>query len=193
MVRSSALRSVVALAVLALVAGCSGGSGSPSASPAPAVSPSDAAVPDPAVIRSGLVALWVGDDESPEDTATGTCFADALAGSATPDELRDVGILDPSYVVDPGLTDLSREGAGLWVDAQLACSDFITESVRAQVAATKGKVDRAAYESCLRAAVTEEQLREVAVSSLLGDLSSDAVAAFSTAQLDCVRAALPVD
>ena len=186
---------VAALALLALVTGCSGDEGEPSDAPAPEASPTQAtaAAVDPDAIRSGLVALWVGDDESSEDAATGTCFADALVASATPAELRDVGILDASYAVVPALGDLTREGASLWVDAQFACSDLVSESGRAQVAATKGKVDRVAYETCLRAAVTEEQLREVAVSSLLGDLSGDAVAAFSAAQLDCVQEALPAE
>lgn len=186
--------SVASLALLALVAGCSGDQddASPAVPPASA-SASTSASADAAAIRSGLVALWVGDDDSPEDVGTGTCFADALVASATPEQLRDAGILDTSYAVVPELTGLTPEGATLWVDAQFACSDLVAESGRAQVAATKGKVDRAAYETCLRAAVTEEQLREVAESSLLGDLSGDAVAAFSTAQLDCVQQALPRD
>lgn len=180
---------VAALALLALVTGCSGDE----EEPAPAAPTTSASAADPSAIRSGLVALWVGDDDSPEDVETGTCFADALVDATTPDELVEVGILDASYAVVPELTDLTPEGAGLWVDAQFGCSDLVSESGRAQVAATKGKVDRESYETCLRAVVSEEQLREVAESSLLGDLSGDAVVAFSAAQLDCVQQALPRD
>ena len=148
---------------------------------------------DVAAVQKGLVGLWVGDDVSAEDTATGECFAAALTDNATPVELRDAGILDASYAVVPALGPLEREGAELWVDAQFECTDFVTESTRAQVAATKGKVDRTAYDTCLRGALTEDQLREAAVQSVMGDLGGDAVAAFSQAQLDCVQGALPPD
>lgn len=185
-VRLLALVALV-LPVLAL-AGCSGDDDQPAATP-----PSSSASADLAAIEDGLVGLWVGDDVTAEDTATGRCFARALIDSATPDRLRDAGILDASYAVVPVLPPLERPGAELWVDAQLACTDFVQESVRAQVAATKGKVDAAAYEACLRAALTDEQLRETAVQSIMGDFDGDAVAAFSRAQLDCVQGALPAD
>lgn len=148
---------------------------------------------DITAVQRGLVGLWVGDDATPEDTATGECFAAELTDRATPDQLRDAGILDASYAVVTQLPFLDREGAELWVDAQFACTDFVTESTRAQVAATKGKVDRTAYDACLRAALSEDQLREAAVQSVMGDLGGDAVAAFSQAQLDCVQQALPPD
>lgn len=144
-------------------------------------------------VRQDLVSLWTSDDRTEVNLSAGRCFAGLLVSNSDADELREAGILDEDYTLDPGLTGLTPEGAALWVDAQFACSDLVSESGRAQVAATKGKVDRAAYETCLRAAVTEEQLREVAESSLLGDLSGDAVATFSAAQLDCVQQALPPD
>ena len=181
------VRVVTVLLPALLLLGCSGG-GDDDGGPAP-TAPSV----DVATVQEDLVGLWVGDDVTPEDTATGECFADELTSRATPEQLRDAGILDASYAVVPELPFLDREGAELWVDAQFACTDFVTESVRAQVAATKGKVDRAAYEACLRAALTEDQLRETAVQSVMGDLGGDAVAAFSQAQLDCVEGALPPD
>ncbi|MFA6298505.1 MAG: hypothetical protein WCS84_03965 [Nocardioides sp.] len=177
------VRLVALLVPAALLLGCSGDD--EPAPPSPDI--------DVAAVQQGLVGLWVGDDVSPEDTATGECFAEALTDRATPDELRAAGILDASYAVVPQLPFLDREGAELWVDAQFACTDFVTESTRAQVAATKGKVDRTAYDACLRAALTEDQLREAAVQSVMGDLAGDAVAAFSQAQLDCVQGALPPD
>ncbi len=182
MIRPVRLLALLLPAVVLL--GCSGGEAEPGPT-APTI--------DTAAVRDDLVGLWVGDDVTPEDTATGECFADELTSRATPEQLRDAGILDASYDVVPELPFLDREGAELWVDAQFACTDLVTESVRAQVAATKGKVDRAAYEACLRAALTEDQLRETAVQSVMGDLGGDAVAAFSRAQLDCVEGALPPD
>jgi hypothetical protein len=165
-----------------LLLGCTGGDDEP-APAAPTI--------DTAAVQQGLVGLWVGDDVTPEDTATGECFAAALTDGSSPDELRDAGILDESYAVPAALPPLGREGAELWVDAQFACVDFVAESARAQVAATKGKVDRAAYETCLREALTEDQLREAAVQSVMGGFGGDAVAALSRAQLDCVQQALP--
>jgi len=176
---------VLALLVPALLlSGCTGDAEEP-APPAPSV--------DTAPIREGLVALWVGDDQSPEETAAGECFATELTDRASADELRDAGILDESYAVVAELPSFERDGAELWVDAQFACVDFVAESARAQVAATKGKVDRTAYEACLRDALTEDQLREAAIQSVMGDLGGDAVAAFSKAQLTCVQQALPPD
>lgn len=180
---------VVALALLALVAGCSGDEEE--------LIPNESGPNsfderfDGEAVRADLEALWVGDDTSPKNLDAGRCFADALLGNNTPEAMRYAHILDRDYQVSPDLEGLRPRGARMWVDAQFACSDLVAESGRAQVAATKGKVDREAYETCLRRAVTEEQLREVAESSLLGDLSGDAVAAFSAAQLDCVREALP--
>lgn len=182
MIRPVRLLAFLPAAVLLL--GCTGGEDEPAAA-SPTI--------DTAAVREALVGLWVGDDATPEDTATGECFAAELTDRATPDQLRDAGILDASYDVVAELPFLERAGAELWVDAQFACTDLVTESGRAQVAATKGKVDRAAYEACLRAALTDDQLRETAVQSVMGDLGGDAVAAFSQAQLDCVEKALPPD
>ncbi|MDP2772316.1 MAG: hypothetical protein Q8O61_02070 [Nocardioides sp.] len=177
------VRLVALLVPAVLLLGCSGDD-------EPAAPDADV---DVAAVQEGLVDLWVGDDVSAEDTTTGECFAKALTDSATPDELRDAGILDESYAVVPALGPLEREGAELWVDAQLECTDFVTESTRAQVAATKGKVESTTYDACLRATLSEDELREAAVQSVMGDLDGDAVAALSQAQLHCVQQALPPD
>ncbi|MCW2851155.1 MAG: hypothetical protein JWM84_819 [Nocardioides sp.] len=186
------IRSLAALALVALLGGgCSGGDADEE-DPRPP-SPATSSEVDEAGLRDGLVGLWVGDDAGPEDTATGECFADALLASSTPEGLRAAGILDDTGAVVAELPVLDEAGAALWVDAQLACTDFVTESTRAQVAATKGKVDRAAYEACLRGALTEDQQRDAAIASVMGDLSGHAVAALSRAQLTCVQRALPPD
>ncbi len=185
----------VVLAVLlpaVLACGCSGDDEGPSTAPS-GTGTGSAAPPDADAIREDLVALWVGDDARPEDTETGRCFADALTERTTADQLRDAGVLDASYDVVAELPFLDREGAELWVDAQLTCVDYVAESGRAQAAATKGKVDRAAYEDCLREALTDEEIREAAVASVMGELDGEAVRAFSAAQLACVEDALPPD
>ncbi|WP_134740446.1 hypothetical protein [Nocardioides sp. 503] len=193
------IRSLAAPALVALlVTGCSGGGDDedPRSAPSATSSTSSGATSgdvDEAALRDGLVGLWVGDDRGPEDTATGECFADALLAASTPEDLRAAGILDDTGAVVAELPVLDEQGAGLWVDAQLACTDFVAESTRAQVAATKGKVDRTAYTECLRDALSEEEQRAAAIASLQGDLSGDAVAALSQAQLTCVQQALPPD
>lgn len=177
-------RPLALLVPAVLLVGCSGAADEPP--------PPDASI-DVAAIQQGLVGLWVGDHATPADTATGTCFASALLDDATPDDLVDVGLLDASYDVVREVPKLSEKGAELWVDAQFACVDFVAESTRAQVAATKGEVDQGTYATCLRVALSEKELRDVAVASLMGDLGGDAVAAFSKAQLTCVQEALPPD
>jgi hypothetical protein len=188
---------VLALLLPALVlCGCSGGvKENPPASGGPPPGPSRL-VDERFVqwqVRKGLFALYVGDDKSPENREAGSCFAGALMTSNHPEELRDARILDAEYAVVKELPSFDREGAELWVDAQFACVDFVAESARAQVAATKGKVDRAAYETCLRDALSEDQLREAAIESVMGDLGGEAVTALSQAQLACVQDALPPD
>ncbi|MCD4533233.1 hypothetical protein LRP67_03955 [Nocardioides sp. cx-169] len=188
------LPALTALAAVALLAGGCSGEGEPGATPSPPPpSASEHAGADEPSLRAGLVRLWVGDDATAEDTETGECFADALIEASTPQQLAGAGILDGSHTVVAELPVLDRAGAELWVDAQLACTDLVAESTRAQVAATKGKVDRTAYEACLRDALTEQQLREAAEEAVMGNLAGDAVSAFSAAQLTCVQQALPPD
>jgi hypothetical protein len=185
------IRAAAALALVALLAtGCSGGVDDDEPRPAP---PSPSTEVDTAAVRDGLVGLWVGDDATPEGTTTGECFADALLEGGTTEQLRAAGILDGSYAVVDELPLLDEAGAALWVDAQLACTDFVEESTRAQVAATKGRVERATYAACLRGALSEDQQRAAAEQSVRGELSGDAVAALSQAQLTCVQQALPPD
>jgi hypothetical protein len=178
-----------------LLLGCSGGDDEPPGTefgPAPSMEESYPGF-DLEAARKSLVTLWVGDDATPATLKAGRCFATMLVSNSSPEELRDAGILDASYAVVAQLPSFDREGAELWVDAQFACVDFVAESARAQVAATKGKVDRAAYETCLRDALSEDQLREAAIESVMGDLGGEAVTAFSQAQLACVQDALPPD
>lgn len=189
------VRPLALLLLALLLLGCSGGDPEPPEQefgPGPQM---DESYPgfDLRAAHKNLARLWVGDDETPGSLESGRCFATMLVSNNTPDELRKAGILDTEYAVVPELPSFDREGAELWVDAQLACVDFVGESARAQVAATKGKVERAAYETCLREALTEDQLREAAVQSVMGDFGGDAVAALSRAQLDCVQQALPPD
>lgn len=167
----------LAAAVLLLVlTGCSG---------EPRTDPDDDRPADPAQIRDGLAALYAGDHPGPRETADGDCFARALTESTSPDQLRDDGVLDGSYDVVPELPVLSEEMAQAWADAQFACTDFVEESTRAQVNATEGRIDTEVYDACLRAELTEGELRAAVVDSLTGHWSGAALGKLGRAQTEC--------
>lgn len=168
------MRRTAALVVagVLLLAGCSDDS---SEQAAPTV---------PEDVRAGLAALYAGDHAQETDTADGACFADELADRVSLDELREAGLVtgDEVAAVVPPLPD---EVAAHWVDAQFACVDFVEESARAQVAASKGAIDAEAYADCLRAEITEPQLKAAAAQALTGDLTGEDVSRLSQAQLTC--------
>lgn len=149
--------------------------------------PSGGSAPDRAEIRSGLASLFAGDHPGTRETTEGDCFADRLTEAVSPQQLRSAGVLDPSYDVVAEPPPLPDDVAGEWADAQLACSDFVEASTRAQVKVTKGDLDGAAYANCLRARVSNAQIRAAVVSSLMGDFDDPAVADLSEAQATCAR------
>lgn len=153
------------------------------------------AAPEPAGLRAGLAALWAGDDAGGvgADDDVAACFADELVERTTTDELRDAGVLDDADRVVAELPVLDDGLAEAWVRAQFACVDFVDESTRAQVTASKGKIDRAAYAACLREAITEDEVVAAVVATLTGGFDSPEVMTLSDAQLTCARDALPPD
>ena len=166
------------LAALALaLGGCQSEDSEPAGTPAP----------DQAEIRSGLASLFAGDHPGTRETTEGDCFADRLTQAVPPQELRSAGVLDASYDVVSEPPPLPPDVAAEWADAQLACSDFVDASTRAQVKVTKGDLDGASYATCLRARMTQEQIRAAVVSSLMGDFDATAVAELSEAQAECAR------
>jgi hypothetical protein len=149
--------------------------------------PADGPAPDEAEIRSGLASLFAGDHPGPRENAEGPCFAQKLSEAVSPERLRSAGVLDGSYDVVADPPPLPEDVAGDWADAQLACVDFVEASTRAQVKVTKGDLDGAAYSGCLRARVSNAQVRAAVVSSLMGDFDDAAVADLSAAQATCAR------
>lgn len=148
---------------------------------------------DAAQIRADLAAVFAGDHPEDRDTENGECFAGELTGRMSNEQLRDAGILDASYDVVSPIPQLSEEAAGAWADAQIACTDFVEESTRAQVKVTKGRIDTEAYAACLRAALTDEQMREAVVDSLTGDWQGADLGALGRAQSECAAEATPAD
>lgn len=172
------LRPVLVLALLAL-AGCT------SDDPAPAP-PGDLAA-----IRADLAALFAGDHPGERESEAGACFAEELTDRVGTERLRDGGVLDASYDVVADVPPLPEDLAADWADAQFACTDFVEESTRAQVKVTKGRIDTDAYAACLRAALTEDEMRAAVVDSLTGDWSGVDLARLGQAQTECALEAAP--
>ncbi|MEJ7832950.1 MAG: hypothetical protein WKF79_08560 [Nocardioides sp.] len=142
--------------------------------------------------QAGLAALWAGDDATAEDQVAG-CFAEEFAARTTTAQLVQADIVDASGAVAVELPLLDAEMAALWVDAQIACVDYVEESTRALVAQSKGTIDRTAYADCLRGDLTEDDLRSALVASLTGQVDSPDIDVLSEAQLACARVALPAE
>lgn len=147
--------------------------------------PGDEASPDAHAIRSGLAALFAGDHPKARDTRNGACFARALMARTTPEDLQDAGVLDASYAVVAEQPPLPEELAEVWATAQFECTDFVTESARAQVAISHGKVDGETYAACLRGALTIDEIRAAVFESLTGTFDGVAVDRFSKTQSEC--------
>ncbi len=171
----------VLLAVLALATGCRGSADPPDPGRA-------APEPDRAAIRAGLARSFAGDHPAAEDVHAGDCFARHFTEQVTPQELRDAGVVDSSYAVVPDLPRLPEDLATRWVDAQFRCTDFVAESARAQDQIAHGAIDTAAWSSCLRAGLSDEELRAAVVDTLTGSWDGAALGRLSAAQAACGRA-----
>ena len=153
--------------------------------------PADGSSPDAAEIRAALAAQFAGDHPGTRETTEGRCFAEKLTTALSPEELRSAGVLDASYDVVTEPPPLPADVAGEWADAQLACTDFIDASTRAQVKVTHGDLDAEAYASCLRGRMTQAEIRGAVTASLAGRFDAPEVAALSTAQSACAKQAKP--
>jgi hypothetical protein len=178
-------RSLLVVCVLLIgLAGCSGADGSPSGGSGL----------DPAQqteIRDGLAAHFAGDHPDARKRDAAACFARTLLEETGAERLRDAAVLDADLGVVPELPLLPEDLAEDWAAAQLTCTDYVDESTRAQLVITKGRVDDEAYAGCLRAALTEEQMRDALVDTLTGDWSAVGIARLGRAQTDCAAEAAP--
>lgn len=147
--------------------------------------PPASATVDRAALADGLAAMYAGDNPQPHDVREGDCFAAELLGATTPDQLRDGGLVDASYVVVSEIPALGEELAGAVADAQLACTDFIEDSTAAQGSITKGRLDSEAYAACLRDELDEPAIRASVVASLMGAWDDPALARLGAAQASC--------
>lgn len=144
-------------------------------------------------VRSELVAFFAGDHSGEDSTEVGECFADDLLDHVSPEELRTGGALTADNEVNLEGTRLSETVATAWTDAQFACTDFVEESTKAQVALSKGKLDTDVYAACLADRLDETTIREATVAALMADWAEPAVEEMTVAQSVCAKTALPAD
>lgn len=149
-------------------------------------------------VRSALVTLYAGGHSAGgrpagDETAAAECFADDLLGRVTPEDLRDGGVLDDSFAPRAEATALDRPVAEAWTAAQLACTDFVEQSVQAQEVLTKGRLDADAYAACLEGRLDETTIRDASVSTLMADLDDPVVAEMGRAQSECSVLSVPRD
>ena len=147
---------------------------------------------DPAVRRQ-LVALFAGDHPGSDSTRVGECFADHLLDEVTTEQLESGGVLDRAGRANKEITNLDRPVAEAWTDAQIACTDFVEESTKAQVSISKGTIDQTAYAACLTDRLDEETIRAATIAALMADWDDKALADLSVAQSMCSQVALPRD
>ncbi|MCW2834465.1 MAG: hypothetical protein JWN68_2418 [Nocardioides sp.] len=171
---------LVALACWPALVGCSDA----------ASSREDASGPDVDPVRAELVALFAGDHPGDDSTEAGECFADGLLDKVTPDQLREGGVLDKEFDVNREVTALDRTVAEAWTYAQLACTDFVAESTKAQVDLTSGKLDTSKYVACLDRRLDQDIIRNATIAALMADWSDEALEDLSVAQSVCSKTSL---
>lgn len=145
--------------------------------------------PDRTAVERSIAALYAGDHATAHDEEAGACFAAELIARAGVPALVDAGIVTDAGEVASELPTFDPETAALWVDAQFTCVDYVEESARALLAQTKGALDQEGYAGCLRAALTEAELRAAVAATLTGAWDAPEVSALADAQAGCQREA----
>ncbi|CAN5500229.1 hypothetical protein BH11ACT8_BH11ACT8_31460 [soil metagenome] len=171
--------SCLVLLLVVTASGCSGDA-EPAADPSPSVV---LLLRDSDGVR-GLARAYAGDHPDAQDLAEGKCFAERLQADESLD-LRAAGIVDATNAVVDPLPVFDEATAEAWIDAELACVDYADASARAILVQSKGAVDAESFTACLRAGLSDEQVRAALVDTLTGDFASDAVSLLSSTQADC--------
>lgn len=160
--------------------------------PVPIGTVDGAPVPSQAEVADGLAALYAGPGTAgvPAADVAGEaeCFGTVLASAVTPGALEEAGLLVDGRVVEQAPT-LPDQLARQWFAAQQSCADFVEVSARAQLAATKGRLDPGTYAACLRRRVEPDRIEAAVVATLTGRWDDPAVAELGRAQAGCAAAA----
>lgn len=191
-------RAAAALSLVAAgwLAGCSGDR------PVPIGTVDRAPAPSQADVAEGLAALYAGPGTAgtagtPAPGAPGAaaareadCFGAVLAGAVPAGALEEAGLVVDGRVVEQA-PPLPEQLARQWFAAQQSCADFVEVSARAQLAATKGRLDAGTYAACLRRAIAPARVEAAVVATLAGRWDDPAVAELGRAQSDCAALARP--
>lgn len=177
------MRLVPLALLLLLVTGCSGPSDD--AADRPSASSGSSAPYDEAAVHDGLATEFAGTNPTPREERAGGCFADELVGTATPEQLREGGLVAEDGGGVEQLPPLPDDLAELAADATLACVDVVESSTRAVTSVRKGDLDPVEYADCLVDAVPDDAQREALVATLAGRYDDPAVARLGQAQADC--------
>ncbi len=169
--------------VLSVALGACAGDTDPGLQPTPPSETGPSAAPDTAR-TAALAKLYIGKSVEPLDRREGRCFARALEQRLDEDALIEAGLIGPGGVVTRTPV-FDKDTAGVWVDAQLSCVDYVDASTRALLTQTRGDLDPEAYATCLRTTLTEGEIRAALVETLSNGFDSPEVAALAEAQSTC--------
>ena len=97
------------------------------------------------------------------------------------------GLVDATGDVPDAIPELDPAFAGVFVDAQLACTDPVEASTQAQLVLSKGSLDRTAYAACLTRELDGDDQRAALVAAVRGQWDHPALTALSDAQSRCAR------
>lgn len=180
---SSLVAATAALILVAALGACTGAA-EPRAAASPPAGTSSTTVPA-GLHTAELAELYAGNSAVSQDRREGRCFARAFEQRMDEAALVRAGIVDRDGTVVESLPIFDATTATAWVDAQLACVDYVEASTRALLTQTRGALDAQAYAVCLRAALSDEEVRAALVQTLSGGFDSPEVAALADAQSTC--------
>lgn len=141
--------------------------------------------PDREAIEGELATLF--DRASPATPDAATCVAERLATAYTADELVDAGLLTEDYRAPGDMPrQLARPDAAAWVDASIACVDYLEVAARTYGEGLAG-FDEIVYRSCVDASVDEAGVRTALVDTYAGLGTTDAVVRLSTVLIACAE------
>lgn len=179
------MRSAVVCLLLVGLAACSSPSESGSGSSPGSSGDGGSGAYDEDTVRTGLAEAFAGSNPTPREARAGDCIADELLATASPEQLRDGGLVADDGGAVSKLPPLPDDLAGVAADATLSCIDVVQASTRAVSSARKGDLDSKAYAACLVDAVPPPAQRAALVATLAAKYDDPAVVRLGQAQADC--------
>jgi hypothetical protein len=151
--------------------------------------PESSSTPPPDGLRAALLALYTGDHADDKTKTDGTCVVDHFLDAADDSELTKV--LTPAGRVPDPLPPFSKPLAEAWTDGVFACTDFADSVVQAQVELSHGKVSAGPLRKCLDAGLSNAQLREAYLATLMQEFGDPSLTRLQQTTKACVGQAKP--